>query len=250
MLRRSPFYYYCTFPDQSAGEVCLKPGELWSFQSEDTSDGDDTNSDATRNDDMEEVTADKENDAHDILEVQTDEVPDLIPIENEKEKDETIERIITPDTSTHESVSPELKLLPDALPSSAPPSMSGSDGFIDESYADQLELTLQNYEDAATVPELEKAFSLFHPHLSLPADMSIEENRVYNLTSALNLDIPLDGTFAAEKTYLIPEQLSYHLVYRRNPYIDHLSPSFEKKQKFRFLPKFVRRLNPFRKKKT
>ena len=84
--------------------------------------------------------------------------------------------------------------------------------------------------------------------MDLPPDMSIERNKVYNLTNVLNIDIPTHGSFVSERTYLLPQEFSYHLLYRRNPLIDNLSPDPDVRQKFKFLPKFVRRLNPFRKK--
>ena len=54
---------------------------------------------------------------------------------------------------------------------------------------------------------LNRAFSVSaHPNLDLPPDMSIEQNKVYNLTNVLNIDIPTHGTFVAERTYLLPQE--------------------------------------------
>ena len=124
------------------------------------------------------------------------------------------------------------------------------DAFIDDNYSDQPAVASPlDAEIDRAFNFLNRAFSVSaHPNMELPSDMSIEHNRVYNLTTVLNIDIPTQGSFINERTYLLPQELSHHLLYRRNPFIDDLSPEPEVKKKFRFLPKFVNRLNPFRKK--
>ena len=128
-------------------------------------------------------------------------------------------------------------------------SSASDDAFIDDEINDQPTVSSADAEIDQAFHFLNRAFSVSaHPNLDLPPDMSIEENRVYNLTSVLNLDIPHQGGFVTGRTYLLPQELHHHLLYRRNPFIEQISPNPQKKQRFKFLPKFVRRLNPFRKK--
>ena len=212
MIRRHHFYFNCIFPDNSRGRVHLVPGDLWSFLEPLPDGSEDTDRDnSDPNDDDETV----ENE-----------------IENVRNNDD--QTLITPDAS-----SPDVSLLPS----------EDSDAFFDDNYSDQLEISNVDLEIDAAFGFLNRAFSLSaHPNLELPPDMSIEENRVYNLTSVLNLDIPCYGNFVTERNYLLPQEHANQLLYQRNPFIDNISPEPEKKQKFKFLPKYIRRLNPFRKK--
>ena len=209
-LKGYPYEYNCIFPDGSRGSVCLKPGQLWSIQTE-TSEHNE-----------------QESPPEDIH------PPNDHPIENLRDENELEQ--ITPEAMS-ENESEQLTV------------SENDDVFIDDNYSDQPSVASIDDEIDRAFNFLNRAFSVSaHPNLDLPPDMSIERNKVYNLTSVLNIDIPTHGTFVHERTYLLPQELSYHLLYRRNPLIDDLSPDPNARQRFKFLPKFVRRLNPFRKK--
>ena len=209
-LKGYPYEYNCIFPDGSRGSVCLKPGQLWSIQTE-TSEHNE-----------------QESPPEDIH------PPNDHPIENLRDENKLGQ--ITPGAMS-ENESEQLTV------------SENDDVFIDDNYSDQPSVASIDDEIDRAFNFLNRAFSVSaHPNLDLPPDMSIERNKVYNLTSVLNIDIPTHGTFVDERTYLLPQELSYHLLYRRNPLIDDLSPDPNARQRFKFLPKFVRRLNPFRKK--
>ena len=84
-----------------------------------------------------------------------------------------------------------------------------------------------------------------YPNLHLLPDMHMERNRVYNLTSALDLYTPEENIPPMERTYVIPPTEPYHLLYRQHPSSVPTSPA---RQRSGILPRFVRSLNPFKKK--
>ena len=92
---------------------------------------------------------------------------------------------------------------------------------------------------------LNTAFTVSHHNLGLPPNMQIEANRVYNLTEALNIEIPIQSNFVNSRTYLVESRPEYHLLQRRNPLTDlEQQPA----RTFKFLPKFVRKMKIFQKK--
>ena len=71
--------------------------------------------------------------------------------------------------------------------------------------------------------------------------MQIEANRVYDLTEALDIEIPINSN-----TYVLAKRPEYHLLQRQNPLSD---PEQHATKKFNLLPKFVRRMKLFRQNK-
>ena len=85
---------------------------------------------------------------------------------------------------------------------------------------------------------LDSAFSVSHQNLGIPRNMQIEANRVYDLTEALDIEIPINSN-----TYVLAKRPEYHLLQRQNPLTD---PEQHATKKFNLLPKFVRRMKLFR----
>ena len=113
--------------------------------------------------------------------------------------------------------------------------------FIDDDYQDQLELSSQL--NAVNIQE--PTVGSGYPNLHLLPDMYMERNRVYNFTSALDLYTPEENIPHMERTYVIPPTEPYHLLYRQHP---SSVPTSLARQRSGILPRFVRSLNPFKKK--
>ena len=177
-LKGHPFEYNYIFPDGTSGSACLKPGQLWSIQAE-------------PDQDLEP-------------EMPNDDIPPPKP-----ENDDPIENVrdvIEPEHATPEVTSEDES---DQLNVS---SNLSEDAFIDDNYSDQPTIASIDDEIDRAFNFLNRAFSVSaHPNLDLPPDMSIERNKVYNLTSVLNIDIPTHGTLQLKEP--ISSLKNFHIIF-------------------------------------
>jgi hypothetical protein len=219
MNPRYQFYYNCQFPDGKQGGVYLIPGQLWSFEPEH-----DETSDEGSGDQLSPVENTRNSTSKGQAETPFQVTPD-ISVGSEEYFEDGFDSMQLHHTVDYSAAKEEEHLEPS-----------------EQTYNDN---TIEEIEVNKTLATLDKAFSVSHPNLGLPRNLIIEEDRVYNLTEALDLHIPLHSNFTLSRTYLIAANPEYHLLYRQNPLIDTDKHPI---RRFKFLPKFVSRLNPFRKK--
>ena len=240
MLKGYPFYYNCIFPDNSKGGIYLIPGERWTLE-EDTAD--------------EDAQDNTEEDA-DENQQQTEPEP-----ENLRSSSSTSVQpaVVTPDTSTRDIC------LQTSFGSSYEDPASLEDQFMDDDFDDQEQLTIETdpYElvnvplGDMEIPDYPQPYNVIDISVpfpgklpQIPPDMMVDRTRQYDLIQQLNLDVPDDGALVEGHVYTLPEDMDLFTEdnIRQNPYVAETS-SPTRRPRASKTPKFLRKMNPFRKKK-
>ena len=274
MLRGYPHYYNCTFPDNTKGGIHLIPGESWSFTEialeEEIEDNDGQDEQDQLNLQLEQPI---QLDEHDELDGDNTD-PETENLRNSQSLS-CQTAVITPDTSTREMG------LQTCFDSSSDDIENGDDQFIDDDFQDQEMITqevdpfefidifppedeiyAQPY-DALEFPivfspdeeiyaqpfdALEFPVGNIDPLPQIPPDMIVDSNRRYNLIQTLNLDVPDDGSLVENHVYRLPEDLTPDDQVRHSSFLGETSSLPDKSKKLK-APEFLRKLNPFRKRK-
>ena len=232
MLKGYPFYHHCIFPDNSKGGIYLIPGESWTLEED------------TENEDAQDKTEENadENQEHTELEP-----------ENLRYSSSTSFQpaVVTPDISTRDVC------LQTSFCSSYEEPVITEDQYMDDDFDDQEQLTIETdpYGDIEISDYLQPyndidiSVPIPGKLLQIPPDMMVDRTRRYELIQRLNLDVPDDGALVEGHVYTLPEDgdLFTEDHIRQNPYVaETSSPNRPRASK---APKFLRKLNPFRKKR-
>ena len=244
MLKGYPFYYHCTFPDSSKGGIYLIPGERWTFL-EDTAADDDDDFDDTEEDDGEK----QEQSEPETENLRTSNLSSDQPA------------MVTPDTSTRDMG------LQTSFDSSYEDPAISEDQFMDDDFEDQQQLTIETdpYEfidfqlGNIEIPDYPQPYNLIDVSVpfadigqlpQIPPNMTVDSTRRYELIQRLNLDVPDDGSLVEGHVYALPDEAHFFTEdqIRQNPYVAETS-SLNHRPRVPKAPKFLRRFNPFRKRK-
>ena len=212
-VRGHPYYYHCTFPNGSQGGIHLIPGQRWSFQQD------------VKEVNEEEAELDNQELTIENLRVSNsieDQTPFITPATSVQEFG--VQTSFTSDESSEMFESP----------------------YIDEEFDDQENITI-NYETIENtnfiVQEINNGYYNLEPPIPIPPNLIVDSRRRYELIQHLNLDVPADGVLVPGHVYKLPDDV-YEDVQHSPADVETASLSGSRKSR---IPKFLRKLNPFKK---